>query len=130
MKKKKNYQWMAFGAAICGLYVLLGAFGAHGLEGKISADDQHTFATALRYLSFHGIALIVVNLMALHLNKNVRAVNLSFLMGLLFFSVSLMIHATKSLLGFDLNAFALIAPIGGLAFIIGWILLTISIIKK
>ncbi len=121
---------MAAGALVCALYVAFGAFGAHGLKGQISTADLETFQTALRYMSFHGIALVLVNFIALRLNKKVLAVNYSFLFGLLFFCLSLMIHATKSLLGFDLNVFAMLAPLGGLCFILGWILLTISILKK
>ncbi|MFY0642915.1 MAG: DUF423 domain-containing protein [Bacteroidia bacterium] len=130
VKKGENINWIAAGAFICGLYVLLGAFGAHGLKEHLKQADLNTYHTALRYLSFHGIALIAVNITAIVLSLKLRYVNYLFTAGILLFSGSLLLHSTKSLLGFDMDFFAMLAPIGGLSFVIAWIMLAIKLLRK
>ena len=49
--------WVATGAAICGLGVLLGAFGAHGLRGRVTPEMVAVFETGVRYHLVHGLAL-------------------------------------------------------------------------
>ena len=126
----KAIRWIAFGAVICSLYVLLGAFGAHGLEGKLSDSQLSTYNTALRYLVIHGLGLIIVNLSYVVLHKSNKWVNWLFTIGLVLFSLSLLIHSTKHLLGIEINLFALVAPLGGLSFVAGWILYALVILRK
>ena len=66
----------------------------------------------------HGLALILTNLSYIILEKYNVWTNRFAVAGLLLFSVSLLIHATKDLLGIDVNVFALLAPIGGFSYII------------
>ncbi len=118
------------GAVICSLYILLSAFGAHGLEGKITPNQLATFNTGLRYMIIHGLGIILISLVYLTLNKyNKWVYNLIYL-GILFFSSSLIIHALKDILNINVNLFALIAPIGGLCYAFSWILLVLALRKK
>lgn len=116
-------------AILCAIYVTLGAFGAHGLKDKLSVLDLATYETGLRYLIIHALGIILVNTsyhqLAIYNSWTIRL----FYAGIILFSGSLIIHATRHLLGFDMNVFALIAPIGGLCFIAGWLVYFFSVRK-
>lgn len=121
MYSSKNNTHLRVGAVLAAIYVILGAFGAHGLESKLIAKDLATYQTGLRYLILHAIALIITNYTLSGWGLSGKWSSLLFYIGILLFSFSLMIHATRSLLGIEVNVFALIAPIGGLSFVAGWI---------
>ena len=86
MIKIKVVRHMIVGALICSLYILLGAFGAHGLEGKINKNQLNTFNTGLRYMIIHGIGIILISLVYITLNKYNKWVYLLIYGGILFFS--------------------------------------------
>jgi len=130
LSKQNAKQWIVFGAIICALYVVLGAFGSHGLEGKLTTKQLNTYETGLRYMIIHGIGLITTNLSYTVFDKFNVWPNRFALAGLLLFSVSLVIHATKDLLGINLNVFALLAPLGGISYILFWTFFAITISKK
>ena len=130
MIEVKVVRHIKVGAVICSLYILLSAFGAHGLEGKITPNQLATFNTGLRYMIIHALGIILISLVYLTLNKyNKWVYNLIYL-GILFFSSSLIIHALKDILNINVNLFALIAPIGGLCYAFSWILLVLALRKK
>ncbi|PSQ73391.1 MAG: DUF423 domain-containing protein, partial [Bacteroidetes bacterium SW_7_64_58] len=52
--------FVALGAIAAGLAVALGAFGAHGLEGRVSPERVETFRTGVEYQMYHALALLVV----------------------------------------------------------------------
>jgi uncharacterized membrane protein YgdD (TMEM256/DUF423 family) len=129
MIEVKVVRHIIVGAVICSLYILLSAFGAHGLEGKITPNQLATFNTGLRYMIIHGLGIILISLVYVTLNKyNKWVYNLIYL-GILFFSSSLIIHALKDILNINVNLFALIAPIGGLCYAFSWILLVLALRK-
>lgn len=129
MIEVKVVRHIMLGAVICNLYILLSAFGAHGLEGKITPNQLATFNTGLRYMIIHGLGIILISLVYLTLNKyNKWVYNLIYL-GILFFSLSLIIHALEDILNINVNLFALIAPIGGLCYAFSWILLVLALRK-
>lgn len=114
------------------LAVILGAFGAHSLEGQISEKYLQTWDTAVNYQMWHGIAILIgVFLyerknMKLHLNAN-----LLFIIGILLFSGSLYFISLKELIGISsVGIFGLLTPLGGLCFIAGWGLHFLGIIKE
>jgi uncharacterized membrane protein YgdD (TMEM256/DUF423 family) len=129
MNLQKPTTHICIAAIICALYVALGAFGAHGLEHKLSIIQLGTYNTGLRYLILHALGLIVINLCYTVLSTYNKWVNLFIYLGMVFFSFSLVIHATKDLFGIAVNVFALLAPIGGLCYIIAWILFANTIRK-
>ena len=61
MNSRNPYTHMRAGAILCTVYVILGAFGAHGLESKLTVAQLATYHTGLRYLIVHAIALILTN---------------------------------------------------------------------
>ena len=52
--------WFAAGAVLSGLGVLVGAFGAHGLRDRVTADMLAVFETGVRYHLIHGLAVLAV----------------------------------------------------------------------
>lgn len=130
MKSGKTYTHIKVGAILCALYVVLGAFGAHGLENKLTVAQLGTYQTGLRYLVVHALALMFTNFTYHHWGTQKRLSNVFFYLGIVLFSFSLLIHATKDLIGMEVNVFAMMAPLGGLCYILGWILYTIKIGKK
>lgn len=126
----KVVRHIIMGAVICSFYILLSAFGAHGLEGKITPNQLATFNTGLRYMIIHGLGIIIISLVYLTLEKYNKWVYYLIYLGILFFSSSLIIHALKDILKINVNLFALIAPIGGLCYAFSWILLVLVLRKK
>ncbi|WP_028784164.1 DUF423 domain-containing protein [Thalassobacillus devorans] len=105
--------------------VALGAFGAHGLEGRISEKALKTWEKAVTYQMFHTGALLAVGLLMMKTQSNLLSGSgWLFFIGILLFSGSLYIYAPTGI-----KALAMITPFGGLAFLIGWVLLGIAVTK-
>ena len=130
MNTAKTTVHIKLGAVVCAIYVALVAFGAHGLKPLLTDAQINTYETGLRYMIVHDLALIVVNLVYRTLNTYYSWTNRFFYLGLVLFSLSLLIHATKDLIGIEVNVFAMLAPIGGLSFIGGWLFFILSLRNK
>ena len=114
--------WIRIGGWIMFLGVTLGAFGAHGLKGKLSEYHLDVFKTAVLYHLIHGLGLIMVGLLSKHTaDPRVAAAGSFLLIGIVLFSGSLY---ALSITG--LRFFGAIAPLGGLSFICGWLLLALT----
>ena len=111
------------------LAVILGAFGAHSLENKISSDELAWFQTANRYHFYHTLALMATMLPAFSEKFRHRA-GIFFLIGILFFSGSLYLMSISELIGISRKWLGPITPIGGIFFILGWISLLLGIRKQ
>ena len=110
-------------AAINGfLAVALGAFGAHGLGARLTADLMTTYQTAVQYHFYHSLALLGVALLSLQFPAAAlpRASGYLFFGGMVLFSGSLYLVALTGV-----SRFGAIAPIGGLVFLAGWLCLCI-----
>ena len=99
------------------LAVVLGAFGAHALKGKLDQHALGIFETAVQYHFYHSFALLAVGVIALTQPQTVllRSSGWLFLLGIVVFSGSLYL---LSLTG--IRWLGAITPLGGLAFIGGW----------
>ncbi|WHX25959.1 DUF423 domain-containing protein [Virgibacillus halodenitrificans] len=107
------------------LAVALGAFGAHGLEGKISEKALATWEKAVNYQMFHTMALLVTGLLATKITgSGISWAGWMFFIGIILFSGSLYIYSTTAI-----KTFAMITPLGGVAFLIGWVILGTVIVK-
>lgn len=108
------------------LSVGIGAFGAHGLEATLTANARmDTFETAVKYQFYHTFALILLGILMLNVQSNYfNYAGISFLVGIVIFSGSLY---TLSLT--NMTWLGAITPIGGLAFILGWIFMILGISK-
>ena len=113
--------------------VIIGAFGAHGLEGKVTAAQISAYETGVQYHFYHTFAVFIAAWLAVHFKDSIfQKAGWFFIVGILFFSGSLYLLATRSLLGIENWAKILgpITPIGGTLFIIGWGILTYGIFKN
>jgi uncharacterized membrane protein YgdD (TMEM256/DUF423 family) len=113
--------WSGLGALLLASAVGFGAFGAHALRGRLDLYSQGIYERAVFYHFVHALGMLVVPLMARAewlAPKVGSGVCLLFLVGILLFSGSLYALAITGNRG--LGA---ITPFGGLAFIVGWLLL-------
>jgi len=117
--------WLLIAAINGFLAVAAGAFGAHGLQGKLDAHALATFETGARYQMYHALA---IGLAALILRGAAATVATAaagfFLAGIVLFSGSLYLLALTSV-----RAFGFVTPFGGVAFLIGWIMLAIAAVR-
>lgn len=120
------HRWIFVGAVLGGLGVAAGAFGAHGLEGRLSADHLATFEVAVRYQMYHSLALVLVGLLAL--SQKLRGLSVAggcFVAGTLLFSGMLYLYLLTGV-----KTFALIVPIGGVLFVVGWFALAVAALRR
>ena len=136
--------WLAIGALYCGLSVGLGAFAAHTLNKTfaekyanqtrdvggqtipLATKFLNDFKTAAEYQMYHGLALLAVGLMVERRpSRAVSAAGWLFSLGVVFFSGSLYILTLTGV-----TKWGAVTPIGGLLFLIGWLLLFVAAIAK
>jgi len=101
--------------------VSIGAFGAHGLRETLTPQMLEIYKTGVLYQLIHSVVLL-----ALTLNTVIKAKGPSifFLLGIILFSFSLYLYSTSGI-----RLFAMITPIGGFCFLIGWLLIIYEAIR-
>ncbi|MDG0992338.1 MAG: DUF423 domain-containing protein [Luminiphilus sp.] len=109
------------------LSVVLGAFTAHILEGVLTAQRIETFNTAVDYQIYHTLALLGLiciddKLLAMRWKKYAAVF---FLLGIILFCGSLYL-----LIATNISKLAMLTPLGGLSFMIGWIMLLFAAIRE
>ncbi|EGL13382.1 MULTISPECIES: DUF423 domain-containing protein [Paenibacillus] len=119
--------FMMLGSINMFLAVALGAFGAHMLKTKISADMLAVYQTGVQYHMIHAVGLIAIGLAADRLTQNQSLVNASgwaILIGIILFSGSLYVLSLSGI-----KVLGAITPFGGVAFLAGWVMLAIAAMK-
>ena len=102
--------------------VALGAFAAHGLKNRLSADYLAIFHTGVTYQLVHALALFGVALLAVHLpGRLVGWAGYLFVLGIVLFSGSLYLLTLTGI-----SNLGMITPIGGLCFLAGWVCLGLA----
>jgi uncharacterized membrane protein YgdD (TMEM256/DUF423 family) len=110
------------GALAAFLGVALGAFGAHGLRGRLSPEMLAVFETGVRYQMYHALALVTTSLvMARMTGWLVATAAWCFVAGILLFSGSLYALALTGV-----TILGAVTPLGGLAFLAGWACLALA----
>ena len=114
--------YLLFGAMSGCLVVIMGAFGAHALNELLDDYGKSIYNKAVLYHMFHTIAILILGL----INKIQPEIQLSmagwsFMFGIILFSGSLYIIAITGI-----KSLGIIAPIGGILFIIGWVFLILK----
>src|SRR5262245_58254515 len=111
------------GTALACIAVVLGAFGAHALKEKLEPLQLQVFETGVRYQVYHALALILLGLSSGRIHPSWgQAAHWCFAAGILFFSGSLYLLSTRTLLGIESWKFlGPVTPLGGLCFIAGWL---------
>ena len=105
----------------------IGAFGAHALKNILEANDRmQTFETGVKYQFYHALALILLGLLMQKFDHKLFIWSgYGFIIGTILFSGSLYI---LSLTG--IGKWGAVTPLGGVAYLIGWITLVIGISKS
>ena len=117
--------WFAAGAVLCGLGVLLGAFGAHGLRGRVTPEMLAVYETGERCPLVHGLALLAVAWATTRWpNTWISASGWLFVAGIVVFSGSLYLLSITGV-----RWLGAITPIGGLCFVAGWLILALSAMR-
>ncbi len=119
--------FISLGACSAFLAVGLGAFGAHALRGRL---DEHMLAvwhTAVQYHLIHSVGLMLTGILV-HLFSETGLLKLAgwlFALGIFLFSGSLYLLAI-----FEIRKLGMVTPLGGLAFLGGWLVLTLGMIRQ
>ncbi|WP_102273568.1 DUF423 domain-containing protein [Cytobacillus massiliigabonensis] len=118
--------FIILGAINAFLSVALGAFGAHGLEKMVEPKYLEIWKTGVTYQMFHATGLLVIGVL---LGKLPASALLSWsgwmmLIGIIFFSGSLYILTVTKI-----GVLGAITPIGGVCFLVAWVLLIIAAVK-
>lgn len=108
------------GAALAGVGVALGAFAAHGMKGHFDVAALQTFETGVRYQLYHALALVACGALA-DRGRRTGGAALAFTIGIALFSGSLF-----GLVLLEQRWLGPITPLGGVAFLIGWLLLALA----
>lgn len=118
--------FLAIASILGALSVAGGAFGAHALKGKLTESALASFETGVRYQMYHAIALLVVALLIAQYPevKSLSVTGWCFVAGTILFSGSL-----YGLTLGGIKALGPVTPLGGLAFIIGWICLALASVR-
>ena len=122
-QKEIELNFLVIGAISGCLVVILGAFGAHGLKDILDEYGKSIYEKAVLYHMFHTMAILVLGLIEkIQPEMQLSLAGWAFLIGIILFSGSLYILAVT---GF--KWMGMITPIGGVFFIIGWVLLLLKV---
>jgi uncharacterized membrane protein YgdD (TMEM256/DUF423 family) len=115
------------GAALALLAVGSGAFAAHGLKTMLDAQQLALFETAARYQMYHALALLVVGILACVQQFSrplLKLAAFAFILGIFLFCGSLYLLALSGI-----TWLGAITPLGGTAFLAGWLAMMIAALK-
>ena len=119
LKDKK--MWIIISAISGFTAVAIGAFGAHGLREKLTQEMLEIYKTGVLYQFIHTIVLLIL---ALTDFINSKISSIFFLFGIILFSFSLYLYSTTGI-----QFYAMITPVGGVCFLIGWLWLIVEVIR-
>jgi len=106
--------------------VAVGAFGAHGLKAHLSEAMLQTWKTGVEYHFYHALGLLLIGVLSVSMPTNLLNWSALFLFaGIVLFSGSLYILAITGI-----KWIGAITPLGGLCYIVGWVLLFVAVFKK
>lgn len=115
--------WIRYGSLLLFLGVCLGAFGAHGLKDPRAPDAREAYRTAVLYHLIHGLGLLAVGWLTTVRpgEELIGAAGWLFVAGIVLFSGSLYALALTGL-----RKLGVLTPVGGLAFLAGWLCLALA----
>lgn len=118
--------WFSIGCVLLALSVGIGAFGAHGLKTILEANNRiETFETAVKYQFYHSFGIVILSLISKNITtKMVNPIGWLFLGGIIVFSGSLYILSLSGI-----RWLGAITPLGGVSFILAWLLMAFSFKK-
>ena len=109
--------------------IILGAFGAHALKKVLTEEALVTFETGVKYQMYHALFLLFLGTTALVSDVVKKKVFQLVVVGVVFFSGSIYVLATRTITGIDFRPLGIVTPIGGALLILGWAVLLWNIFK-
>lgn len=126
-----NRSFIKTAALLGAIAVILGAFAAHGLKKLLTIEDLQIFETAVRYQFYHVFALLAVGILSKDIpGRSLLWAGRLFIAGIAIFSGSLYLLCYVRYSGLAMNWLGAITPLGGVAFILGWLLLFAALVKR
>ncbi|WP_059171793.1 DUF423 domain-containing protein [Bacillus sp. FJAT-27445] len=118
--------FIIIGAINAFLAVALGAFGAHGLEGRLTPKYLEIWKTGVNYQMFHAAGLLIIGLLAGKVPTGSVFTTAGWLMltGIVLFSGSLYVLSLTKI-----SVLGAITPLGGVAFLAAWVLIIVGASK-
>jgi uncharacterized membrane protein YgdD (TMEM256/DUF423 family) len=120
--------WTAAGAVAMALAVMLGAFGAHGLQGRLDAYSMGVYEKAVFYHFVHALGLLLVS--ALRAAGAVTRAATQWTCGLLTAGILIFSGSLYALALSGDRMLGAITPVGGVAFIAAWVVLAVSALRS
>ncbi len=126
---KQLIRWGAAGMAIS---IGLGALGAHQLKKILTPNSFEIFHTGVDYLLYHSMAFLLLAALSKYFTEKIlKGCARLFGLGILLFSGSLFAICFFQTKGIDVPVWlGIMTPVGGLCFIVGWVLVTIGVLKR
>lgn len=123
---------LRLGSLFAVLAVILGAFGAHALKKVLTPELLQTFETGVKYQFYHSFALLITGVLySSFANKFTKLASTFFAIGIILFSGSIYaLVMLKSSGQVGLGGLGILTPIGGVFFILGWLMLILGIGNK
>jgi uncharacterized membrane protein YgdD (TMEM256/DUF423 family) len=120
----------ATGIGMIMLAIIFGAFGAHALKEVLTPERLISFETGVKYQMYHGLAFLIVGLLADRFSFAVNSFFTVALIGIVFFSGSIYLLAMQDVLGIKMSFLGPITPIGGVLLITSWGMLLVKVVRK
>lgn len=120
----------AIGAIYAGLAVALGAFGAHVLEERLTADAMSTWETAARYHMYHALGLVLTALLAGRAEAGAPGRLLAWSVRLLHAGLWLFSGSLYALVLSGAGWLGAVTPLGGVAWVAGWGLVAAALLRS
>jgi len=118
---KKNKMWVLAGGIVGFVGVALGALGAHGLKDILSQEMLEIYKTGVFYQLIHSVAILTIGLFS---KEKLLISATFFLIEIILFSCSLFAYSFT-----QIKVLTFITPLGGISFLIGWLLIILNGIK-
>ncbi|GLR70234.1 DUF423 domain-containing protein [Agaribacter marinus] len=119
-----NRKWISVGAFFALSSVAIGAFAAHALKATLSEYALGIIETGARYQMYHALGIVLVAIVSTQLKLKLSISKLCFSVGIVLFSGSLYLLAFSGL-----KTFAYFTPIGGIFFIVAWMILIYRLLR-
>jgi uncharacterized membrane protein YgdD (TMEM256/DUF423 family) len=109
-----------FGSVFMFLGVALGALGSHALSGKITQEALQSYMISIRYMLFHGLALLFLSAFPFIEVPQKERIALLLVIGVFIFSGSILLLSTKAIHGLNISWLGPVTPIGGMLLLGAW----------
>ena len=119
--------FLLLGGINAALAVILGAFGAHALKARVSAEMLAVYQTGVQYHFYHALGLVLVGLAIMQLPESVP---IKWSGGLMLVGIVLFSGSLYGLSLSELRWLGAVTPFGGAAFIVAWVVFVFGVIKS